>query len=90
MGDRGRSFGVRVRRLAVGPIRAYRALASPWLPAACRFEPTCSRFAIEAVERHGVLRGAALAVRRILRCHPLGGWGYDPVPGSREEERRSH
>ena len=62
------------------PIFAYRALVSPVLPAACRFEPSCSRYAIEALGRHGPLRGGWLTVRRIARCHPWGGGGFDPVP----------
>jgi putative membrane protein insertion efficiency factor len=69
-----------IRRAALAALRAYRALVSPCLPVACRFTPTCSRYASEAVERHGVLRGGALALRRLLRCRPLGGRGLDPVP----------
>ena len=62
------------------PIWAYRMLLSPVLPCACRFEPSCSRYALDALARHGALRGSWLAVRRIARCHPWGGGGYDPVP----------
>ncbi|MGE0748338.1 MAG: membrane protein insertion efficiency factor YidD [Rhodospirillales bacterium] len=62
------------------PILAYRWLISPVLPAACRFHPSCSAYALEAVRQHGALAGGCLAVRRILRCHPWGGQGYDPVP----------
>jgi len=69
-----------VRRLAVGVVRAYQLAVSPWLGPACRFEPSCSRYATEAIELHGVLRGFGLTVRRLARCHPLGGSGYDPVP----------
>jgi putative membrane protein insertion efficiency factor len=61
-------------------VRAYQLLVSPLLPPACRFLPTCSDYAAEAIERHGALRGAALALRRLARCHPWGGSGYDPVP----------
>jgi putative membrane protein insertion efficiency factor len=68
------------RTAAVLLIRAYQWLLSPWLGPACRYEPTCSRYAIEAIERHGVLRGAVLAARRLARCHPLGASGFDPVP----------
>lgn len=63
-------------------VRAYRLLLSPWLGNGCRYQPTCSVYALEALERHGALRGSWLAIRRISRCHPLGGHGYDPVPGA--------
>lgn len=65
-------------------VRLYRTAISPWLGANCRFDPTCSSYAIEALQRHGILRGTWLAVRRIGRCHPWGGSGYDPVPGDEE------
>lgn len=61
-------------------IRFYRAALSPLLPPACRYTPTCSEYALIAVERFGALRGGWLAVRRLLRCHPFGGFGPDPVP----------
>jgi putative membrane protein insertion efficiency factor len=61
-------------------IHAYRMLLSPLLGGCCRFEPSCSAYAVEAVTRHGPVRGAWLAVRRVLRCHPLRPGGYDPVP----------
>ncbi len=64
------------------PVRAYRLLLSPWVGNSCRYQPTCSAYALEALEKHGAIKGAYLAVRRIGRCHPLGGSGYDPVPGS--------
>jgi len=66
-------------RAAIALIRAYRRFLSPLLPPACRFEPSCSRYALEAVERHGALRGSALALRRLARCHPFHPGGYDPV-----------
>jgi uncharacterized protein len=62
-------------------IAVYRALISPVLPQACRFYPSCSAYASEAIERFGVVRGGAMAARRILRCHPLHPGGLDPVPG---------
>ena len=67
------------RVLAV-PVHIYRLFISPLLGANCRYQPTCSSYALEALERHGALKGGWLAVRRIGRCHPWGGSGYDPVP----------
>lgn len=67
-------------QLLILPIRFYQGAISPLLPAACRYTPTCSRYAIEAIQVHGPWRGSLLAIRRILRCHPWGGSGYDPVP----------
>lgn len=64
------------------PVRAYRLLFSPWVGHGCRYQPTCSVYALEALERHGALKGGWLALRRIGRCHPFGGQGYDPVPGA--------
>ncbi len=69
-------------RLLLTVIRFYRRAISPALPPSCRFTPTCSAYAEEAVQRHGARRGGWLALRRILRCHPFGGSGYDPVPGA--------
>lgn len=66
--------------LCIVPIRLYQWCVSPLLPAACRYQPTCSAYAVEAIERHGLPRGGLLTVRRLLRCHPWGGFGYDPVP----------
>jgi uncharacterized protein len=60
-------------------LRGYRWTISPMLPPACRYVPTCSEYALEAVDRYGSLRGGAMALRRVLRCHPFGGSGYDPV-----------
>ena len=69
-----------MRRVLIAIVRAYQYLLSPWWGSQCRFTPTCSHYAIEALERHGALGGAWLAVRRILRCHPWSAGGYDPVP----------
>ena len=68
------------RKLAVAPILIYQRLVSPLLPRRCRFVPTCSEYAVEAIRKHGVLRGLWLAGRRILKCHPLHPGGHDPVP----------
>ena len=69
-----------LRAILIGLIRFYQAAISPYTPPSCRYTPTCSAYAIEAVERHGVLRGGWLFLRRFARCHPWGGEGYDPVP----------
>ncbi len=69
-----------IRRIAILPIRFYQLCISPLFPPCCRFTPTCSQYAIEAITRHGIFRGSWLALRRILRCHPWGGSGFDPVP----------
>jgi putative membrane protein insertion efficiency factor len=64
----------------LGAIRVYQSTLGPALPPACRYEPSCSHYAYTAVEKYGVLRGGWLALRRLLRCQPFGGHGYDPVP----------
>lgn len=73
-----------IRRLAsvvlISFIKVYRTAISPYTPASCRFTPTCSQYALEAIRKHGPLKGLYLSIRRILRCHPWGGSGYDPVP----------
>jgi hypothetical protein len=69
-----------MRWLAVQLIGFYKRWISPALPVACRFQPTCAEYAMEAIERHGILGGAMLALARLARCHPLGSSGYDPVP----------
>ena len=61
-------------------IRGYQWLVSPWLGPCCRYQPSCSGYALEALDRHGAMRGSWLALRRLSRCHPMGGSGYDPVP----------
>lgn len=62
------------------PIYFYRYCISPLTPPTCRFTPTCSQYTIEAIKKHGPIKGLILAIKRILRCHPWGGSGYDPVP----------
>jgi putative membrane protein insertion efficiency factor len=70
-------------RMLIGGISLYRRFVSPLLPQSCRFHPTCSEFAVQAIRTHGPLHGAALAARRIGRCHPWSPGGVDPVPGRR-------
>ena len=67
-------------RFLAALVRGYRYLLSPWWGRQCRFTPTCSQYAIDALERHGAARGSWLALKRVLRCHPWGGGGFDPVP----------
>ncbi len=68
------------------PVRAYRLFGSPWLGRSCRFQPTCSAYAMDALEKHGAIKGTYLAARRVGRCHPMGGEGYDPVPEKTEKK----
>jgi len=70
-------------------VRLYRLAISPWLGANCRFDPTCSSYAIEALQTHGLFKGAWLAAKRIGRCHPWGGSGYDPVPKNNRDDDES-
>lgn len=72
--------------LLIALIRGYKMLVSPLLPPACRFHPTCSVYAMDAIERFGVWRGGKLAIGRILRCHPFHPGGYDPVPPKDDRE----
>ncbi len=84
MSESGKGVRGIVVAALVAPLRFYRRFLSPLFPPACRFEPTCSRYAIEAIETHGPLKGLGLALRRLSRCHPItwlgGSSGYDPVP----------
>ncbi len=83
MPDFGSSLSL-VRRaltwLTLLPVRFYRRCISPFTPPTCRFTPTCSEYAVEAITKYGPAKGLWLAVKRLLRCHPWGGSGYDPVP----------
>jgi len=75
-----RKMSAAASRLLILPIRFYQLAVSPHLPSACRYTPTCSQYAVEALRKYGPLKGSWLALRRICRCHPWGGSGYDPVP----------
>jgi putative membrane protein insertion efficiency factor len=68
------------RLVLLGAIKVYQSTVGPALPRSCRFEPTCSRYAYEAIERRGAILGTWLTLKRLARCHPWGGSGYDPVP----------
>ena len=69
-----------IKRLLMGIVRGYRLVLSPWLGSACRFEPTCSAYALQALERHGAAAGSYLTVHRLMRCHPWCAGGSDPIP----------
>ena len=68
-----------MRTLVLKGLRAYKIVVSPWLPPACRFTPTCSEYAFEAIEQYGLIRGFSSAIARLLRCHPLHRGGFDPL-----------
>lgn len=69
-----------MKRVLIWLLKGYRRFISPLLPPACRFTPTCSQYALEAIGKYGALKGGYLAIRRLLRCHPFHPGGYDPVP----------
>ena len=69
------------------PVKAYRLIFSPWVGFNCRYQPTCSQYALEALEKHGGIKGGWLAFKRIIRCNPWGQCGYDPVPETSEKDR---
>lgn len=71
-----------IKRILILPIRFYQMAISPYLGSKCRYTPTCSHYMIEAIEKRGPLKGLWLGIKRIGRCHPWGGHGYDPVPDS--------
>jgi len=71
-----------VQSLLIGLVRGYRFFLSPWLGSACRFEPTCSAYSLQALQEHGAARGSYLTLRRLGRCHPWCEGGYDPVPSA--------
>ncbi|MFS4438034.1 membrane protein insertion efficiency factor YidD [Paracoccaceae bacterium GXU_MW_L88] len=79
-----------LQNIAAAPIRAYRLIFSPRIGYGCRFQPTCSAYGLEAIEAHGAFKGWLLTLRRIARCHPLGGSGFDPVPGPKAQKEDPH
>ena len=76
-------FGVypfMMKSILIGLVKVYQAIVSPYFPNACRYTPTCSQYTVDAIQKHGAIRGGWLGLKRISRCHPWGGHGYDPVP----------
>lgn len=69
-----------LKNIFILPVRFYQWAISPWLPNACRYQPTCSHYMVEAIQKYGVIKGVWLGLKRIGRCHPWGGSGHDPVP----------
>lgn len=84
-----RCFQSFVSFLLIGIVKFYKRAISPWLPVACRYKPTCSEYMIEAIQKHGAFRGVILGLKRIVRCHPWGGSGFDPVPEREESKQKS-
>lgn len=78
-----------IKKLIIAVIRFYQYVISPWLGRNCRYTPSCSAYAIEALTLHGVFKGVWLSIKRISRCHPWGSSGYDPVPGSKRMQENA-
>ena len=74
-----------MQRLLMGLVKTYRVLFSPWVGSACRFEPTCSAYSLQALQMHGAAKGAYLTLRRLARCHPWCAGGHDPVPKANQQ-----
>lgn len=79
-----------MKHLFIGLIKLYKYLISPLFPPSCRFYPTCSEYAMDALQTHGTFRGGWLAIRRVLKCHPFHPGGYDPVPTKLTEDKHSN
>ena len=75
-------------RILIGTVKIYQRFLSPLIGKNCRFIPTCSEYMIEAIRIHGPMKGTWLGIRRIARCNPFGGWGYDPVPQKKEKSQK--
>lgn len=76
-----------MKKILIGVIRFYKKCISPLFPPVCRFQPTCSQYAIEAIQTHGAAKGCWLALRRLLKCHPWHPGGYDPVPPKKDKKK---
>ena len=76
-----------IKFIVILSIKIYKSCISPLLPCACRFQPTCSQYMIEAIEEYGIIKGIYLGIKRIFRCHPWGGSGYDPVPRKKKHSK---
>ena len=72
-----------MKKILIALIKCYQWFISPFCPGVCRFRPTCSQYMIEAIKIHGIFKGMFLGLKRLLRCHPWGGYGYDPVPAKK-------
>ncbi len=75
-----------IKKMMIALIRLYQKIISPMLPNVCRYKPSCSEYFIEALQIHGIFKGSYLGIKRILRCHPWGGSGYDPVPQKQQNK----
>lgn len=71
---------IMLKKICIFLIRGYQVTISPYVPKSCRFNPTCSQYAIVVISRYGIIKGLYLSIKRLFRCHPFGGSGYDPVP----------
>jgi putative membrane protein insertion efficiency factor len=78
---------VTLRKIPIGIIKLYQIVLSPMLGPTCRFHPSCSHYAIDAVTEHGIIKGCWLSIKRILKCHPLNDGGYDPVPEKKQNKQ---
>ena len=77
---------VALRKVPIGVIKFYQTVLSPMLGPTCRFHPSCSHYAIDAITEHGIIKGCWLSIKRILKCHPLNDGGYDPVPEKKQKK----
>lgn len=77
-----------IKKVFIWPIRVYQSAISPYLGSKCRYVPTCSQYMIEAIEKRGIFKGIILGIKRIGRCHPWGGHGYDPVPEAKSSNSK--